>query len=38
MNKFFSWYIKELEAQELKKQFDQAAKELGIERYADNDR
>lgn len=38
MIKFYSWYIKELEAQEIKKQADKRAEEQGIERYADNDR
>ena len=38
MIKFYYWYIKELEAQEIKKQADKRAKEQGIERYANNDR
>lgn len=33
MIKFYSWYIRELEAQEKSRQAD----EQGIERYADND-
>ena len=38
MNKYYCCYIKKLEAQEMEKLLDQVAKELGIERYADNDR
>ena len=38
MIKFYSWYIKELEAREIKKQADKRAEEQEIERYADNDR
>ena len=38
MNKFYGWYIKKLEEQEMEKLLNQVAKELGIERYANNDR
>lgn len=36
MIKFYSWYIKELEAQKMRKQADKKAEEKGIERYVDN--
>lgn len=38
MIKFYSWYVKELEAQEIKKQADKRAEEQGIERYVNNAR
>lgn len=36
MNKFYAWYIRELEAHAIKEQADKRAEEQGIERYADN--
>lgn len=38
MNKFYTWYIRELEAQKIKEQADKRAEEQGIERYVDNER
>lgn len=38
MIKFYSWYIKELEEQEIKEQADKRAEEQGIERYDNNAR
>lgn len=38
MIKFYSWYIKELEAKEIAKQADKRTEEQGIERYIDNAR
>ena len=38
MIKFYSWYIKEIEAKGKIKQADKQAEEQGIERYINNDR